>query len=492
MVTKVEVISKYQAGFTSLKSQIDLESLPIQGTFPDWLNGSLLRNGPALFDYSGQYFQHVFDGLAMLHRYTFQAGRVSYRNRFLQTDVFKETIRTKKLPDAFGTRSKNDFVFRWFDLFRLIMGGDDGKTINTNVSIVKIGTRFLALTEPPKPTEFDPFTLKAGGEFKFSDTLAGQLSTPHPQYDALRDNIYNYLTRFGPTSSYNVYRIKGHSQQRVLLCSIPVREPAYMHSFGMTENYIILSEFPFVLQPLKVLTSTKTYIENYEWKPERGTRFYVISKRTGAVVGTFQSEAFFAFHHVNSFEQDGDIFIDIGTTSVETLKEGFIEQLKVGAGIRGGKNEQFRRYRIPLALGSTKKFSVDYEVLSSERLDLPAINEGLKRGKSYRYAYGVSNRPDYPEMVSNRLLKVDTNERINKDWFEAGCYPNEPIFVAKPAGKSEDDGLVLSVVLDGNAGKSFLLALDGITFEEVGRALLPHAIPLEFHGLYIDGLVRGS
>ena len=44
--------------------------------------------------------------------------------------------------------------------------------------------------------------------------------------------------------------------------------------------------------------------------------------------------------------------------------------------------------------------------------------------------------------------------------------------------------MLLSVVLDGAAGATFLLVLDAQTLGEIGRARVPHHIPFGFHGQY--------
>ena len=44
--------------------------------------------------------------------------------------------------------------------------------------------------------------------------------------------------------------------------------------------------------------------------------------------------------------------------------------------------------------------------------------------------------------------------------------------------------MLLSVVLDGAAGTSFLLALDATNLSEIGRARVPHHVPFGFHGGY--------
>lgn len=54
------------------------------------------------------------------------------------------------------------------------------------------------------------------------------------------------------------------------------------------------------------------------------------------------------------------------------------------------------------------------------------------------------------------------------------------------AGKDEDEGVILSVVLDSGKGKSFLLVLDAASFTEVARVELPHHIPFGFHGTFTE------
>ena len=66
-------------------------------------------------------------------------------------------------------------------------------------------------------------------------------------------------------------------------------------------------------------------------------------------------------------------------------------------------------------------------------------------------------------------------------------YRNQPqegelVFAEAPNPQAEDDGVVLSVVLNADKGSSFLLVLDAHTFEEIGRAEIPHHIPYGFHG----------
>jgi carotenoid cleavage dioxygenase-like enzyme len=65
-------------------------------------------------------------------------------------------------------------------------------------------------------------------------------------------------------------------------------------------------------------------------------------------------------------------------------------------------------------------------------------------------------------------------------------YLGEPVFVSKPNPASEDDGILLSVVLDPEANYSELVCLDAGSLSERGRARLPHRLPYGFHGQFYD------
>ena len=58
------------------------------------------------------------------------------------------------------------------------------------------------------------------------------------------------------------------------------------------------------------------------------------------------------------------------------------------------------------------------------------------------------------------------------------------MFVARPQAEGEDDGVLLSVVLDAAAETSFLLVLDAADLNEIARARVPHHIPFGFHGQF--------
>jgi carotenoid cleavage dioxygenase-like enzyme len=84
----------------------------------------------------------------------------------------------------------------------------------------------------------------------------------------------------------------------------------------------------------------------------------------------------------------------------------------------------------------------------------------------------------------NELAKVDVGRGERTSWHEPDQFPGEPVFVAAPGARAEDDGVLLSVVLDGKRGSSYLLVLDARDLSAVAKAAVPHHIPFGFHGLH--------
>jgi beta,beta-carotene 9',10'-dioxygenase len=86
-----------QLGFTTLENELVLDDLLLSGKIPSWLSGTLIRNGPARFEVGRQKFNHWFDGLAMLHKFSFADGKVLYANKFLNTRAYKKAKETGKI-----------------------------------------------------------------------------------------------------------------------------------------------------------------------------------------------------------------------------------------------------------------------------------------------------------------------------------------------------------------------------------------------------------
>jgi beta,beta-carotene 9',10'-dioxygenase len=467
-------------GFATLEQEVVVDELSLSGELPTWLRGSLLRTGPAKFEVGdtaaggAQQMRHWFDGLAMLHRFTIDQGRVSYGNRFLESRSYRAAqARGRIVYSEFAT----DPCRSLFKRVQTLFSPESVLSDNANVNIARLGERFVAMTETPLPVQFDPNTLESAGVHPFA--APGQLTTAHPHLDRASAGMLNYAAKLGARSSYRFFALApmhGAEQQRKprVIASLPVKHPAYMHSFGLTERWLVLAEFPFVVNPISLALAGRPYIENYRWKPELGTRFTLVDRRSGEALGGFRSEACFAFHHVNAYDDGEDVVVDLcAYKDAGVIEDLYLERLRAGKPVASAALTRFRL--------STADRSVSASLLSDSNLELPRINYSRCNERSYRYVWGNGNGPGgwFEEIV-----RIDTVDGASLSWSEPACYPGEPVFVARPEAEDEDDGVLLSVVLDAGAQNSFLLVLDARDLSELARAEVPHHIPFGFHGQF--------
>ncbi len=453
-------------GFDSLEDEVRIDELPLSGAVPAWLTGSLLRTGPAKWDVGERTMRHWFDGFAMLHRFGIGDGRVSYASRFLESKAYRAAKETGEITySEFATDPCRSLFQRVIAMFSPKLSD------NANVNLIELGERFVAMTETPIPIQFDAETLETAG---VAYDVPGMLTTAHPHLDRASKGMLNYSAALGPRNEYRFFRLAPDAEAPEVIARLRTREPAYMHSFGLSERWIVLAEFPFVVNPLRIAFSGRPYIENYRWKPELGTRFTLFDRTTGQASGPFATDPFFGFHHINAYDDGDEVVVDISLFDDASIVEDlYLERLRAG---KPTAAPEVRRFRIAPGSGA-----VAHERLVETGFDLPRINYGRCNERPYRYAWGVGwGDSGWLETI----VKADVERRETDVWAEPGLYPGEPVFVAEPGAEAEDAGVLLSVVLDANRGGSFLLVLDAASLEERARAEAPHHIPFGFHGQF--------
>lgn len=460
--------------FTSLKQEVVIPELAAQGDFPEWLEGTLVRNGPAQFEIETDVVGHPFDGLAMLHAFSFKGGKIGYANKFLESLYYKNAINNGKLGKGFLQDPCKNIFQKFLSYFMPDSRLDQYD--NANVNVAKIADHFVALTETPLPIEFDLQTLKTVGNFTFKDGLKEDITTAHPHSDFQTKESFNYSTQFGRNSFYHIYSLPLDSTSRSLVASVPVDKPSYMHSFAVTKKYIVLVEVPYRVNPLYLLFSQDSFIKNYAWNPDQGTIFTVVNRENGQIVKRIKGEPFFMFHHVNAYDQDNTVVIDLIAYDDTTVIEALSFDHLFGSAQKPVLNQKLKRFTVDL-----ENETIESRCLSDLPIEMPQINYQAYNMQKYRFMYAIEFAAS---RVPHSLVKIDVTNGSASKWYEEGCCPGEPVFVASPCAKHEDDGVILSVVLNEKTKRSFLLALDAKEFKEIARAELVHHVPFQLHGQF--------
>jgi len=430
----------------------------------------LIRNGPAKFEAGDKRVDHWFDGLAMLEGFTFANGEVSYVNRFLRSDNYRLIM------------EEGSTDFRGFDSSQSNEPAREPKggwtdVHNANVNVAEYGGVHVALTAVPLPVKFDLQTLETLGKLEYADNLPSDqvFESAHPERDPRTGEQINFLVEFGPTSLYRMYKILEGTTSRQPICAIPTDSPSYMHSFSLTDNYIILAEYPYRIDFWSLIDNPQgSFMSHLKWMPKEDTVFTVVDRRTGEIVAKCNTQSFFSWHHVNAYESKEGIVVDLITARPPTATNEYVA---------GSVPNVLKRFHLDIKEGSVKQETIFEGALA---LDMPWVREDLN-GRPYRFAYCIDDgSPSSDPSRQHPLYKIDVESHTVQKWSARGCYPGEPVFVASPLGQKEDDGVILSLVLDEKEKTSFLLILNAKTMTELARALLPHHIPRGLHGAFFQ------
>ncbi|XP_055694776.1 carotenoid isomerooxygenase-like [Lutzomyia longipalpis] len=501
----------------------------ISGIIPLWLKGSLLRNGPGKEAFGSDHFQHLFDQSAILHRFTIESGSVRYQCRFLQTETFCRNSSSKRIiVTEFGTSGANDPCRTIFAKMASVFNLGESSSDNAVVSIYPLGDELFAFGECPAIFSIDPESLKAKERINLNEDFGIVHHTSHPHIlpDGTAFNLGTIATAFGPK-----YCIIRFPEQRTftdakIVATLPVQRklhPSYMHTFGITENFFVLVEQPWVISTCRLAKASwknSPVVEAMKWFGGRMTKIRLLSRKSGKLHKTFYAEAFAFFHIINSFEEEDHLIIDICCYDNPDILNGlFMDSLR-GMQTNPNYSSMFKskclRFVLPLKLDTSCKSSGSSKYRKRERTnlvtlhgssarawiqengrifcipeelckipcDLPRINYEKFSGKPYRYYYALGQ--DFCD--PGKLIKVDVKTKTWITWNEENTFPGEPVFVEAPNPTSEDDGVILSVLLWGSKQENRvgLLILCAKTFKELGRCEFstPGPVPKCFHGWF--------
>ncbi|KAI0148824.1 carotenoid cleavage dioxygenase 1 [Xylariaceae sp. FL1272] len=543
-------------GLTEVRGPVDLK---VTGSIPYWATGSLYRTGPGQYDVENTpkgLFKttHWFDGFAHTHKFTIIATgnpktptRVVYSSRYQSHDYVEAIRKTGKVPGlSFGQR-QDPCVGLFAKVMSVWNYENPNPTPSSDNIAVAVFEDMPGLPPPPNYSghrppmaittdnsiirQFDGDTLEPVGRAKqdvLHPDLKGPLSSAHAHRDPETGDFFNYNLDPGMYATYRVFKTSESTGKTEIIATIAQSDvaPAYIHSFFMSQSFVILVVPSTHLAckglavPWKgnIVDALEPFSTSKLWK------WFVVDRRHGrGVVATFSSPAGFFFHTINAFEErdphTGDIKVScdvieyptlskIRSFEIETLlqnKDGDESYWKDEERVRECLSRLTRyTFQVPQnQTGTAKniKFERDTLLQAPNAGELPTINPAYSTRK-YRYAYSLPTR-GY-SALHDGIVKMDLDARRTIFWNSPkGHTPGEPIFVPRPAHlhrsgrdedtethphyEDEDDGVLLSVVLDGYKKTSYLLCLDAKTMKELGRANCEWAIGHGFHGLHKPG-----
>lgn len=481
----------------------------VKGNIPKWVNGSLYRNGPGTFEFNNKYYSHLFDGAACVNKYEINDGQVKFSNRFLDTKFYQKASTQKDLVGQFGTVGENtNIISRVKSFFKIPEYAN-----NTNVTIFPYANKHLyAMTELNYITRLDPKDMSTISQTNISKYLDVKTNIAHPQIleDGGWINMGLYVDE-NKKGNYRFFKYQGGEKEGnednlykngKMIASVPSNHAdgvAYYHSFGLSENYIIFLESPIKMvfkNRLKNAVLNKPTLDAFETDQNFPTYIHIINQHTGEVLKQkFKTDAQFTFHHMNAYEEVKsddltNLIVDVCSFDTKHFNLHNLTYKNINEGhlqLSDKSKSLARRIEVPIKKSAKPDEEIYCEIkdINDYAFEFPTINYDYNT-KPYKYVYGTNSIYSTPFTVCK--LDVQTGEMIKVKYAEEGINvtPSEAIFVPNPDGTSEDDGVLLVMVLSDK--NDYLSVLDAKDLTEIGRADLPNEVKstFTFHGFFAD------
>jgi carotenoid cleavage dioxygenase-like enzyme len=411
----------------------------------------------------------------MLRRFRIADGAVEYSNRYVRSEDFRVAREAGRVRSMFpGTPADRSALGR---LRQVLTGAYPDNPI---IGVARVDGAYLAVTESPVGLRFDPETLRTTGRRDLTDGLDCDLTLGHAHYDPAdgAGAFWSLGVSYGRRSACTLFRRPEGGSPEARTRLVFDDHPPYVHAFALAGRFAVVPEPPFGVDLRSLLFGApqgRTFLDAFRPR-DAPARFHVLDRESGERVAAVETDPFFVYHFANAYETgDGGVVVDCVAFPDERAVTGLtLENLRRDhPDLPRG---DLVRYRLPLSGGRA-----DRTTLREGPVEFPTIGYRRYNGRPYRYAYlAVTERGSLPTAIA----KVDVEGGDERVWHDSGTHPGEAVFVPAPDPETEDDGVLLTVRLDADAGRSELVCLDARAMEPLARAPLPHRLPFAFHGQF--------
>jgi beta,beta-carotene 9',10'-dioxygenase len=561
---EADLAASFAAWWEDADDEVSDRVCSITGSLPEWLRGRLIRNGPGkwMAGDGARCYQHAFDGLAKLVCFDVSDNGVRFSTRFLRTDWY-DKMSTGAMPPSVTTGPVDP---PWSSAEGLVAAVTGTAFDNTPVNLHRLGggDRWVAVTDAPPLIEFDPKTLETIGRVEGRATpFVGQtkklgfsvpgtelFSTAHPQRHPKTGETLNYHLELRPAGGPVAHIVATSASgapgspidRRILgsveLETIGISGIPYVHSFGVTDDYIVLMLYPLTI-PFDKLVNGRGFLPQLKWDESAGSKLVVWDMRLGPsrAPSTWKAPSCWAYHVINAYNEGGIITIDLNAYTSPEIATGdhgfaYLPNMQGDADVRAKQEREGGYLRLqvndfgdPTPTRKAKAQWLDMVDAGCRdwTFELARINEG-RSGKRHRFAYGFTGfAHQQPEGEPNTfgpggaVVKMDaeangggepppsTKPRLRTSsglrgapppedcpvnpsvlaWSSPNVFPSEPVFVPRPGATEEDDGVLLFLGYDLLRRESFMGVLSANDMAEMARVYCGSRCCVSFHGHWV-------
>ncbi|HZK98839.1 MAG TPA: carotenoid oxygenase family protein [Caulobacteraceae bacterium] len=456
--------------WTPLREEVDATELEVlEGSIPADLDGVYLRNTEnQVHQPLGRF--HPFDGDGMIHLIDFKDGKASYRNRFVRTRGFEAEQEAGGslwggLADPVTLARRPGFCAH----------GSLKDSSSTDV-VVHAGRALSTFYQCGEGYRLEAETLEPRGIESW--TPIDGISA-HPKVDEATGELmfFNY-SKHAPYMHYGVVDRHNHLTTYI---AVPLPGPRLPHDMAFSQHYSILNDMPVFWDA--ALLKRDIHAVRMHDQPSR----FAIVPRHGRTedVRWFEAAPTYVLHWLNAYEEGDEIILDGYFQENPTPRPAKDAPAGFEHMMAFLDQEAFRpklhRWRFNLSDGTTTEAHLDERLM-----EFGMINQRYA-GRKYRYVYSTVTKPGW--FLFTGLIKNDLETGESWEYLLGpGQYASEAPFAPRADAVAEDDGYLISFIIDENAGRSECVILDARRIQDgpICRIALPHKLCSGTHACWAD------
>lgn len=484
----------YNQLFQTVPDEFSDRCISASKPFPDYVDGDFVIPSIGLFELGDRKFTGFLDCFGKMQRFEIRGGKVCATYRMMATGFLNNSREAGTIaPGLLFFETEPPRNKPWYN--PICNMPPFAPNDNTYVNTFRVGNSMLSLTDGPTMLSLDPKSMAITGTYNFEDDLEGLVcytGSAHPQQHPATGEWIDFVGNgelFSEEATIRLFSLGDQNPTvRRALGDIKMSTAPYMHSFAVTENYVILPRMPvkFSAQAVAMQPMATAFqaLELSDEGPENA--FYIVPlDRSEVMIRQLPLDSpLWYVHTLNAFETNAGLVVDLTTSPQNPFAGDLTLQAARDKASRDlGAKQLVTRFVLPLDAGAP----VTQQVLSDpERsTDFPTINPNYK-AKEHCFYWAVEWFAETDSYASMAIVKHDICSGGEKrKWFRKNWYPSEATMVpSNRNGAAQDEGLLLFVALDGEKGETYLMGVDACTMELVSEAGPFPRIAFTTHGSF--------
>ncbi|XP_045181134.1 carotenoid isomerooxygenase-like [Mercenaria mercenaria] len=512
-LTEDELTEMIKDGFRNVEREtINGQVILEDGYIPTWLSGNFMRHACGAFGETDNmnktlpnYIEHLFDCIEIGNKFRIENGNITFTNRWYDTtvnDIYNFYGREMNESSLFHTTTLSKLNPTQLDIWSANLSDNSKLEKVHHVSWWQIGDDVIAMSEFPIGVIIDPDEVAHKGYIQYNDDNLGvpnsmqYFTNNNPAHEHTEPDgtlwsavaVIKFETRTLLKSWRVVYKVGADKIRHVIgtyhyedtdvtKCrpGTPYEDFTarfgYLHSFAMTENYIILPETAYMIDTCVFAFYNKYepfFSQGFHYEPSGLSRLLVMRKSDGVFVANITVPPIFITHQLGAYEDGDSIHMDMLTYNDAGIytQHLYVENLFN----KHTYTSNVTRITIHMSNWTASLRSLREPRKPPAAFEMSNINYKYN-AKKYTYAYMARN---FAMKDQNALTKlnVDTGEEIEY-LYPKGMFTQEPQFVSRPNAVSEDDGVLLAQGVDGRKHKAFMVIVDAKTMKLIGHVTAP-------------------